>query len=135
MAVAPEYLFAYGSLRQSAGHPMYRLLARHGVPLGAATWQGRLYRIGWYPGAVPSDDPADIVHGDVFRLRVPRLTLPPLDRFESCAPGQPVPTEFRRERHAVCLPGGEALSAWIYVYNRPTANRRRIVGGDFLRRR
>jgi gamma-glutamylcyclotransferase (GGCT)/AIG2-like uncharacterized protein YtfP len=130
-----EYLFVYGTLRQGAGHPMHRILARHAVPLGKATWQGRLYRIGWYPGAVASNSPGDLVHGEVFRLHRPRLVLPPLDRFENCGPGMPQPTEFERRRYTVRLSNGSTLSAWIYVYNLPVANRMRIAGGDFLARR
>ncbi|MEX2617124.1 MAG: gamma-glutamylcyclotransferase family protein [Alphaproteobacteria bacterium] len=129
-----EHLFVYGSLRRGAGHPIHRILARHATPLGPAVWQGRLYRIGWYPGAVASDNATDGVRGDVYRLRAPRLTLPPLDRFENCGPGFPVPTEFVRERHAVRRPDGGFLSAWIYVYHRPVNGLRRIAGGDFLAR-
>jgi len=48
---------------------MHRLLTRHGDLIGDATYQERLYRIGYYPGVVPTDDPADIVRGEVYRLR------------------------------------------------------------------
>lgn len=127
-----EHLFVYGSLRRSVAHPMHRILARHATPLGPAVWQGRLYRVGWYPGAVASDNAADRVHGEVYRLRAPRLVLPPLDRFENCGPGFPAPTEFVRERHAVRRPDGRSLQVWIYVYRRPVDRLHRIAGGDFL---
>ena len=132
MMLRTEYLFVYGALRRDAGHPMHRLLARHAVPLGKATWQGSLYRIGWYPGAIASESRDDLVHGEMYRLLRPRLVLPPLDRFENCHPDTPSPTEFERRRHTVRLPNGSTLSAWIYVYNRPVAKRMRIAGGDFL---
>lgn len=132
MPAAPQHLFVYGALRRQAGHPMFRRMVRHAVPLGAATWRGRLYRIAWYPGAVPSENPADTVVGEIYRLRSPRLILPTLDRFENCFSGQRQPTEFRREEHAVRLADGTDISAWVYVYNRAVAERRRIASGDFL---
>jgi gamma-glutamylcyclotransferase (GGCT)/AIG2-like uncharacterized protein YtfP len=58
---------------------MHRLLARHGDLISDATYQGRLYRIGYYPGGVPSDDPVDVVRGEVYRLRNPNPVLRRLD--------------------------------------------------------
>ncbi|MDA0661530.1 MAG: gamma-glutamylcyclotransferase [Proteobacteria bacterium] len=127
-----EHLFVYGSLRRGAAHPMHRILARHATPLGPAVWQGRLYRVGWYPGAVASDDARDSVRGELYRLRLPRQVLPPLDRFENCGPGFSAPTEFSRESHEVHRPDHGSLRAWIYVYRRPVTGLPRIAGGDFL---
>ena len=54
---------------------MHRLLTRHCDLIGDANYQGRLYWIGYYPGVVPSDDPADVVRGEVYRLRNANLVL------------------------------------------------------------
>ena len=73
-------MFVYGgTLQRKVGSRMHRLLARHGDLIGDATYQGRLYRIGYYPGGVPSDDPVDVVRGEVYRLRNPNPVLRRLD--------------------------------------------------------
>jgi len=126
-----QFLFVYGTLRRQGGGRMHRLLARHGAFVGEATYQGRLYRIGHYPGVVPSDDPADRVRGEVYRLPRPALLLPRLDAYEGCGPGFRDPTEYVRAIQGVRLADGRTLSAWVYLYNRPVAKLRRVPGGDF----
>lgn len=111
---------------------MAAVLERFGEFVGEATCRGRLYRIGRYPGVVPSDDPTDLVHGEVYRLINPFLTLSRLDRYEECGPGFRKPTEYVRLRQLVRVSRGETLSAWVYVFNRPTKFLKRIPNGDFI---
>ena len=75
--------------------------------------------ISTYPRVVPSDDPADIVQGEVYRLRNRDLVLSRLDEYEECGPGFKEPTEYMRLSQEIRLRTGETLSAWVYVYNRP----------------
>ncbi|HAV64185.1 MAG TPA: gamma-glutamylcyclotransferase, partial [Verrucomicrobiales bacterium] len=117
--MSPEYLFVYGTLRRDGGHEMSRFLAAHAEHLGPATFQGRMYRISWYPGVVPSADPADRVHGDLFELGDAATALPKLDDFEGVGPGHVKPQEYIRRPECVTLPDGRSVTAWIYVFNRP----------------
>lgn len=126
-----QFLFVYGTLRRKGGGRMHRLLARHGTFVGEASYQGRLYRIAHYPGVVPSDDPADRVRGEIYRLRRPASLLPRLDAYERCGPGFRRPTEYVRRSLEIRLAGGGSLSAWVYLYNLPVAGLRRVPGGDF----
>jgi gamma-glutamylcyclotransferase (GGCT)/AIG2-like uncharacterized protein YtfP len=126
-----EFLFVYGTLRRKGDSRMHRRLARHGDFVDQATYQGRLYRISRYPGVVASDDPADRVHGEVYRLRHPDLLLSRLDKYEETGPGFRQPTEYVRLSQQIRLGGGRILSAWVYVYNRPVRGLRRLPGGDF----
>ncbi len=68
-----EFLFVYGTLRRDVVGEMYRLLARYSDFVGEATYQGKLYKVTHYPGVVPSNDPADLVQGEVYRIRNPDL--------------------------------------------------------------
>ncbi|MCJ7837635.1 MAG: gamma-glutamylcyclotransferase [Burkholderiales bacterium] len=111
---------------------MYQLLERHAHFAGEASYQGRLYRIDWYPGVIPSDDPKRRVKGEVYVLPQPELVLPQLDKYEECGPGFPAPTEYVREEKEVILNNGRKLIAWIYIYNRPVAGCEEIATGDFL---
>lgn len=115
-----EFLFAYGTLRQQAEGEIPRWLTRYADLVGEATYQGKLYRIADYPGVVPSEDPAHLVWGELYRLRDAGLLLSRLDRYEECGPGFPQPTEYVREVRQVQLRNGPVIPAWVYLYNRPT---------------
>jgi gamma-glutamylcyclotransferase (GGCT)/AIG2-like uncharacterized protein YtfP len=126
-----EFLFVYGTLRRDVGGEMYRLLTRHSDFVGEATYQGKLYKVTYYPGVVPSNDPSDLVQGEVYRLRNPDLVLPRLDEYEECGPGFKEPTEYVRLSQEIQLRKGETLSAWVYVYNRPINGLELMPVGDF----
>ena len=126
-----DYLFVYGTLMRSSWHKMSRLLAQSAEFVGEATFQGRLYLIEDYPGIVASDDPAEQVFGEVYRLRHSTGVLAELDRYESCGPGFSEPTEYLREVRLVQLTGGGTLEANMYVYNWPVQESHRILSGRF----
>lgn len=120
-----ELLFVYGTLRSRGSAAARMAPARL---LGAASYRGRLYDLGRYPGAVSSNDPADVVRGELFALRSPAASLlAELDRYEG--------PEFRRVRTRVRLDGGSLLESWIYLYNREVAHLPRVASGDYLARR
>jgi len=129
--VITDLLFVYGTLRSGSGHAMHAELAHVAALVGKAVFRGRLYRIRHYPGAVASDDPADRVHGEVYRLHDPARTIPALDEYEGCGPGFG-DSQFERIETAVALASRDTLRAWIYVYRKPTRGLTRIVAGDFL---
>ena len=126
------HLFVYGTLRRSAAHPMHRLLLP-ATFVGPARFQGRLYDLGSYPGAVASAQPTDFVRGEVYRLHEPATTLATLDRYEGCTADDPAPHEYVRTCADVWLePGADSLAAQIYLFNRPTAHLTQIEPGDYL---
>lgn len=126
-----DYLFVYGTLRSDTTGRMCRLLARSADFVDDATCQGRLFLVSHYPGLVPSENPEDIVHGEVYRINQPELVLPTLDHYEGCGPEYPQPTEYIRKRADVRLKTGASVRAWMYSYNRPTHTLQRIPSGDF----
>lgn len=126
-----DYLFVYGTLRRNGENGVNRLLAPYADFVGAAVYQGRLYRVDDYPGAVPSDRPQDRVYGEVYRLRCPDTALARLDEYEECGPAFPAPAEYLRRKQRVTLKSGEAVAAWVYIYNRPTARLQPIPSGEF----
>ena len=127
-----DLLFVYGTLMRGFDHPMARLLAANADFVGEASCRGRLYRIQHYPGLVLSDDAADLVHGELFRLRQPAPMLREFDMYEACGEGFPPPTEYLREMLKVTLADGSAREAWTYLYNWPVTELPRIASGKFL---
>lgn len=77
-----ELIFVYGTLRRAIKGDMARLLSRQADYVAQGTYQGQLFRVAAYPGVVPSDDPEEVVTGDVYALRSPKRVLPELDQYE-----------------------------------------------------
>lgn len=127
-----EHLFVYGTLRSYGEGSTSRYLKNNTEPVGKATFQGRLYDVGGYPGAVPSHDPSERVLGEVFLVRDPENIFRQLDEYEEYRPADPGKGEYRREKREVVLHSGETVNAWLYVYNFPTDGFRLIASGDYL---
>jgi len=128
-----NHLFVYGTLMRGFGHPMAQLLSRSADLIGEARCRGRLYLVTHYPALVLSGDPADVVFGELYRLRAPDELLREFDMYEACGEGFAAPTEYVRQLLAVTLEGG-TTEAWTYVYNWPVAHLTRITSGRFLER-
>jgi gamma-glutamylcyclotransferase (GGCT)/AIG2-like uncharacterized protein YtfP len=129
-----DLLFVYGTLMRGYEHPMARMLSANADFAGEARCRGRLYLVKHYPGLVQSDDPADIVFGEVFRLRQPAEMLREFDMYEACGEGFAEPTQYIRRMFPLTLDGGAASEAWTYLYNWPVAHLPRIVSGRFMER-
>jgi gamma-glutamylcyclotransferase (GGCT)/AIG2-like uncharacterized protein YtfP len=128
-----DHLFVYGTLMRGFDHPMAKLLSRSAEFCGEARCQGRLYLVKHYPGLVLSDDPADVVFGELLRLRTPDTSFAILDEYEGCGPGVASP-QYIRQVLPVTREDGTVSEAWTYVYNRPLATLKRITSGRFLER-
>jgi gamma-glutamylcyclotransferase (GGCT)/AIG2-like uncharacterized protein YtfP len=125
-------LFVYGTLRRSFQNPHARLLSEKAIFLGEARIRGRLYHVRDFPGVLLSPKPNEWVIGELYDLRDPAPMLATLDEYEGGNPVDQSP-EFQRVITTALLEGGAALPAWVYVYNWPVAEERRILSGDFLK--
>lgn len=126
------YLFVYGTLRKGAGHPMHRILSAGAEAVGEATFQGRLFDLGRYPGVVPGPAGRWRVAGEIYRMTRPEPLLSALDEYEGSAPQNPQPHEFRRAVQPIRWGNGEQGEAWIYLYIAPLNGARQIESGDYL---
>ena len=127
-----DRLFVYGTLMRGFDHPMAQLLSRSADFIGEARCRGRLYLIKHYPGLVVSDDPAEVVFGELYRLHQPRELLREFDMYEACGEGFAAPTQYVRQMLQVTRDGQAAEEAWTYVYNWPVAGLPRIASGRFM---
>ena len=125
-----ELLFVYGTLASHAEHAMHRQLAGNAENAGEGWFNGQLYRVGPYPGAIPSSHPDDKVFGELYRLNDPQL-LAALDDYEGCGPNDPPPTEFVRRQETIHMKDGTRAQAWMYLFNRPVLDLPRIVSGRY----
>jgi gamma-glutamylcyclotransferase (GGCT)/AIG2-like uncharacterized protein YtfP len=129
-----DRLFVYGTLMRGFDHPMAKLLSRSADFIGEARCQGRLYLVKHYPGLVLSDDPNEVVFGELYRLRAADELLREFDMYEACGEGFVEPTEYVRQMLPVTRDGRTAEEAWTYIYNWPVARLPRIASGRFLER-
>ena len=127
-----DRLFVYGTLMRDFDHPMAQLLSRSADFIGEARCQGRLYLVKHYPGLLLSDDAADIVFGELYRLRAVEDLLREFDMYEACGEGFPEPTQYVRRMLSVTLADGTVSDAWTYIYNWPVEALARIESGRFL---
>ena len=85
---------------------------------------GRLFSLGRYPAMTLEEGS---VRGQVFKM-LDQAVLAVLDRFEDYRLDDPKGSEYLRK--LLPLAGREA-SAWVYVWNRPTAGLTPVPGGDW----
>ena len=121
------YLFVYGTLRSQLNDPLHRLLETHAVLVGTGSFQGKLYDLGRYPGAVSSRGHTDHVIGEIYRFSDPQRALEILDEYEG--------HRFKRKRVTIVQESGKSIPCWIYLYARSVRRRPRIPSGDYIRYR
>jgi gamma-glutamylcyclotransferase (GGCT)/AIG2-like uncharacterized protein YtfP len=127
-----DRLFVYGTLMRGYEHPMAQLLSRSAEFVGTAQCRGRLYLVKHYPGLLLSDQPDEVVHGELYRAYRPQELLATFDEYEGCGPGFAQPTAYLRQLLPVTLMDGIVSKAWSYIYNWPVEETKRIASGRFL---
>jgi len=93
--------------------------------VASCRWQGCLYDLGRFPGAVPG---TGTVQGELFRLSESEVwTI--LDRYEGYEPGQEETSLFVRTE--VQLQAPDDQTAWIYWFNGDPTGHPRVSSGDW----
>lgn len=127
-----DLLFVYGTLRQGHSNQMALYLAQHAEYVADGWFQGQVYQISFYPGAVASEQAHHRVYGEVYRLR-DKTVLEVLDEYEECSPTHASPTEYQRIQTRIQMLDGERLEpVWIYLYQWSLRGKALIEGGDFM---
>src|SRR4249920_2779681 len=125
-----DLLFIYGSLLPKAPASRFDLLGLTEY-LGRGKTRGVLFDLAGYPGAMPSPDDNDWVHGEVYRLLKASEVLARLDRYEGFTPEDPSDCEFQRTETEILLDGGSVIQAWIYYLRVAPDGCVRISHGDY----
>jgi gamma-glutamylcyclotransferase (GGCT)/AIG2-like uncharacterized protein YtfP len=127
-----ELLFVYGTLRRGFVNPIRDLLEENARRVSKASLRGKLYEIDGYPGAKLSDDPDDLVYGEVYIITDRDVLFSILDNYEESSAHYPHPQEYERKKVWITLQNGEKKKAWAYLYNWKLNGRVRIFSGDYL---
>jgi gamma-glutamylcyclotransferase (GGCT)/AIG2-like uncharacterized protein YtfP len=127
--VAPRVFF-YGTLM--AGFDRRR---RAGIDdklayIGRGSIDAALFDLGLYPAAIPAPD--GHVWGEIYEISDENVVLAALDDIEGYSPDDPDRSLYLRRETDVTLPDGSRARAWVYFYNAPLGQARRIPSGDYL---
>jgi len=129
----PDLLFVYGTLRQGNTNAMAAYLAAHAEFVTEGWFQGQMYQISYYPGAVASEQPHHRVHGEVYRLGDSQTVLAALDEYEECTARHAPPTEYQRIKSRIQTRDGGILEpVWIYLYQWSLEGKALIETGYFI---
>ena len=133
MESANQQLFVYGSLRSGFNHPAYAYISTHFVLVGSATVKGKLYDLGSYPAALPSNEEF-YIQGELYRLKEEEefsWAIAQVDDYEGVNPEPGEKALYIREKTLVYI-NNQTTSAWIYWYNDDVSGKPLIASGDVL---
>ena len=126
-------LFVYGSLRSGFNHPAYAYISTHFTLVGSAKVKGRLYDLGSYPAALPTNDEAFIL-GELYTLKEEQefsWAIAQVDDYEGVNP-EPGETALYVRKVTTVYINDQTTTAWIYWYNNDVEGKPLIASGDVL---
>ena len=126
-------IFVYGSLRSGFRSPAYEYISRYFDLVGEAKVKGKLYDLGEYPAAKPTDEDKFIV-GELYRIRNEKefsWAIGQLDDYEGVNVAFDETSLYRRDIAEVHI-DDKITPAWIYWYHGDVENRPVIESGDVL---
>jgi gamma-glutamylcyclotransferase (GGCT)/AIG2-like uncharacterized protein YtfP len=126
-------LFVYGSLRSGFRSPAYEYISRYFTLVGEGKVKGRMYDMGEYPAAVPTEENSFII-GELYTIRNEHefsWAIGQLDDYEGMTVEHGEPQLYVRGVADVII-NNSTVPAWMYWYNGDTTGRPVIASGDIL---
>lgn len=128
-----DYLFVYGTLQEAVDNDMSRFLSQNSQVIGKGYFNGELYSVSWFPGAVLNAQSLDKVYGTIFKLKDAEFVFKTLDAYEGYNTHSPKTSLFTRALVPAYLDNGTEINTWVYLFNQSVSNYKRIFSGDFLK--
>jgi gamma-glutamylcyclotransferase (GGCT)/AIG2-like uncharacterized protein YtfP len=127
------HLFVYGSLRSGFRSHAYEYISRFFNLISAAKVKGKLYDLGEYPAAVPTDEDTYIV-GELYDIKDESefsWAIGQLDDYEGVNVEADEVQLYRRELTEITT-DDKKVTAWIYWYNGDVSGKPVVASGDIL---
>lgn len=127
-------LFVYGSLRKGFNSPAYEYMSRYFDLVAQGKVQGKLYDLGEYPAAIPSDEPFFII-GELYTIKQEQefdWAMAQLDDYEGVEASYDEPALYQRLITEIFLNDGTSVKAWVYWFTGSVDGRPLIHSGDML---
>jgi gamma-glutamylcyclotransferase (GGCT)/AIG2-like uncharacterized protein YtfP len=132
MQSTSKYLFVYGTLMQDFKNEMSKFLASHSQFIAHGYFNGKLFEVDGFPGAILSEYKEDKVYGSIFKLNDNESIFKVLDVYEGIDATSKVPDLYKRNIITSFLENGEILQTWVYIYNLSTTNLVQITSGKYV---
>ena len=126
-------LFVYGSLRSGFRSPAYEYISRYFDLVGEAKVKGKLFDLGEYPAAKPTNENKFII-GELYQVRNENefaWAIGQLDDYEGVHVGFDETQLYQRELTEVHI-DNRTTNAWIYWYHGDIGDKPVIESGDVL---
>ena len=126
-------LFVYGSLRSGFRSPAYEYISRYFDLVGEGKVKGKLYDLGDYPAAMPTDENKFII-GELYKIRSENefaWAIGQLDDYEGVHVGFDETQLYRRDITEIFI-DNNVSKAWIYWYHGDVSGKPVIESGDVL---
>jgi len=133
-----EYLFVYGTLKQSASQSRYHYLEGLTEFFAYATASGHLYLVEdkelpfIYPAFIYDEESTTQVRGELYVITDKEALFQILDEYEGCSDSDPPPHQYLRKQVTVKANVAFEYQAWTYIYNWPVDHFTEIKSGNFL---
>lgn len=118
------FLATYGTLMRAFDYQAQLGIEDQLQFVDQCQWQGQMYDLGSYPGAVPDDG---TVYGELFRLESPEVWSL-LDAYEGYNPDWEATSVYVRRQVSLQVPD---RTAWVYWYNGDPSGHPRVASGDW----
>lgn len=126
-------LFVYGSLRSGFRNPVYQYLTKYFHLRGEAVVKGKLYDLGEYPVALPTDE-EKFISGELYSINDPlefSWAIGQLDDYEGLNAEEGELPLYKREQ-VTAYRDGNSYIAWIYWFNGSVEGKSEIESGDLI---
>ena len=124
-----NYLFVYGTLLQDFNNAMSRFLTEQASFVAKGYFNGKLFEIDNFPGAILSNLESEKVYGSIYKISDIHKTFEVLDAYEGVSDGL-----YKRLLVEAHLNSGNTEKTWAYIFNHPTNHLKQILSGDYLKR-
>lgn len=127
-------LFVYGSLRSGFKSPAYEYISRYFNLVGDAKVRGKLYDMGEYPAAVPTQDDSFII-GELYTVKNQSefsWAIGQLDDYEGMNVEADELQLYMREPADILI-ADKVVTAWVYWFKGDVTGKPHIDSGDILK--
>nr|WP_295932647.1 gamma-glutamylcyclotransferase family protein [uncultured Dyadobacter sp.] len=122
-------LFTYGTLMRGFDNPYADKLRLSSNYIGKGHFNGKLFRVEWFPGAHYEPDASTLVHGEIYQLNSFEI-LEELDEYEDVLEDEAA-SLYVRKVVPVRDGNGAVIPCWVYLYNKPVEDLPLIEDGYF----
>ena len=127
-----NYLFVYGTLLEECKNELSKKLKDQSEFIGNAHFNGKLFNVDWYPGAIYLPNSDYKVYGKVYKIEHFKEIIKQLDDYEGVGNQFESPNQYKREKIKISLANESCIDAWVYIYNWPTDELEFIPHGNYI---